>query len=140
MALELDKMIIGIVLFGLVITVSLGLVADMGDTYNVNVSTGPLNELNETVSETYTLGNEMQEKVFQGEITFANFLSKLWYGSYLALKLVKNTFDIFLDVIRIGVDYLGIPPVFQLALFTIVIIAIIFALIYIFMSIIGGGT
>jgi len=136
MAIELDKLVVGLVIFGLVFSAGFLFYTSVGDTYGVNITNNDVTKLNDTVAEANELGNEMQEKVFGTEVTVTNFLNKLFYGSYLSLKLMKNSFDLFIDIIRVSVTALGIPPIFQTAAVTIVVVLILFALIYLFMRII----
>jgi hypothetical protein len=139
MVLQLDKWVIAFVIFGVIIAGGLLITVDIEKTYDVTINDsahGSWNELTGLINETYGISTDMSGKATGEDVEDTGMLESLLRGSYLALKQVKNTFSMFTSVIEIIALELGIPAFFLTAAMAVMTIAVIFALIYLFMRII----
>ena len=117
--IQLDKWVITFVVFGVFVTGSLLVIGDLKSNYNPNMNTTDFNDTYETVDDMYDLSRDMENKTIGEEINDENVIDMIIKGAFLALKQIKNTFNI--------------PDIFINAAITVMILAVIFALIYLFM-------
>jgi len=135
--MRLDKYLVAFVVFGLIVSTGLLFMADVNVNYGTNLSDSDFNQGNftEIVNEMYDKSQNIKGKALPSTVEDENFLTTLVKGAYRAVKQVKNTFSIFIIGMENISNVLGLPPIIATAAFTVLIIMVIFALIYLFMKI-----
>lgn len=130
--IEIDKWIISFIVFGLFITTGILIITDLKTNYNPTMNTSDFSNTYETIDEMYNISKQMKDKTVEQDISEESFASTMWRNSFLALKQLTNTFSIFDAVSKDIGAKLGIPEFFITAAFSVVIIMVIIALIYMF--------
>ena len=130
--IEIDKWIITFIVFGVIITTGILIIGDLKANYNPGMNTSDFNATYETIDQMYNLSAQMKEKTLEQDISEESFVSTILRNSFIALKQLTNTFSIFDAVSRDIAIKLDIPQFFITAAFSVVIIVVIVALIYLF--------
>ena len=137
MVLQLDKWVIAFAIFGMFIIAGLLITVDIEQNYDVSINdSSQWENLTKVVNETYGISEDMDSNALGGDIESDGILGSMLKGSYKALKSVRNTFSLFTGVIHVIADELNIPSFFVTTAITIMVLAVMFALIYLFMRII----
>lgn len=131
--MKLDAFLIGFVIFSLIVVTGVLMVQDVNVNYGVDVDTSDFNETYNTIDEMYDVSTGMQGHVLDTELSDTEAWESSVKGSYSAVRLVKNTFSLFSNIITSISQTLGIPSYFIKFALTAVTILILFAIIYLFM-------
>lgn len=120
--------LVSLLLFGLVFTVCVLMIADMNANYGLSLETDQFNDTFNTINETYSIAIGQEAEVLKsdiegGETTSASMLR----GSFSAIRLMSGTLQIFKDVITELSKVFGIHPVFIQTGMAALIILITFA-------------
>jgi len=129
---KLDKFILSVLVFSVIITGGLLIVANEFDTYDVdsNVSDS-FGDVYDTIDETYNLSQDMKEQTLEGDIeSGSSSWESMATDSYSALRLITTSFTLVGDILDAIAREMGIPSFFVKAGMTALAISIIFSLIY----------
>ena len=135
--MQLDKYLVAFVVLGLVVTVGLLMMGDVNTHYGTNLSDADFNEGNFSglVENMYADSSVMKDKTVAGRVEDENFLTTLVKGAYRAVKQVTNSFSIVVIGMENIASVLGLPAIFAKAVYAVVVLMVIFALIYLYMKI-----
>lgn len=135
MAMELDKWVITFVIFGVIVTGSLLLIGDLQTNYNPGMNDSEFSDTYETIQDTYELTNSTRDTLFSSEFSDESALETIVKAAFIAVKQVSNTFTMFVDVLWELAGALGVPSFFIWAAISVMTIAVVYALILLFMRI-----
>lgn len=122
--------LIAVLLFGLVFTVCVLMIADLNANYGLSMATDQFNDTFNTINETYNIAIGQEDAVFKSEIEGGETTSgSMLRGSFSAMRLISGTFQIFKDVITELGKVFGIHPIFIQTGIAALIILSTFALI-----------
>jgi len=131
--MQLDKYLIGFVVFSLFIVGSLFIVNDINTNYpNANISTTQFNETYNKIDETYNLQDDINDDMLDSPILGADeSWSSSVKNSYTAVRTgVTGSFGLIITILQELSKTIGVPAfVITLAL-TAIGIAVIFSFIY----------
>lgn len=130
--IEIDKWIITFIVFGVFMTGGILILGDLKASYNPGMNTSDFNTTYETVDQLYNLSAQMKQKTLEQDISEESFVSTILRNSFIALKQLTNTFTLSKDILTEIGHKLSIPPFFISAAFSVIIIVVIVALIYLF--------
>ena len=135
--MRLDKYLVAFVVLGLIVTVGLLVMGDVNTNYGTNLSDSDFDEGNFSglVEKMYVDSGVIKDKAIAGEVEDENFLTTLVKGAYRAVKQVTNSFSIVVVGMENITSVLGLPPIFAKALYAVIVLMVIFALIYLYMKI-----
>lgn len=135
MVLELDKWVISFIVFGVFITGTLLVIGDLQTNYNPAMNDSEFSDTYETIDDTYEISQEISNRTLGSDVEDEGVLESIVKGAFLAVKQIKNTFTIFINVLGDLADSLQLPSFLVNAAIGVMILAVIFALIYLFMRI-----
>lgn len=132
--MQLKEFAIGIVIFGVCIFAYAGMIADANNNYNLDLNESEYSEVYETIDESYNLSQSMKESSVGGEIDDSEAWESMTKGSYSAVRQVITTpVSLTGSIMQTLAIKLGINPVYVKAGLVILTLAVIFAIIALFM-------
>jgi len=133
--MKLDAFLISFVIFTAIVISGVLIIEDVNTSYNVTMNTSDFSDTFNTTSDMYDITQGMNEHTLEGELSDDNIVDSTFKGSFSAVRLVKNTFTLFTNILNDISGVLGVPSFFvELAVIALTI-AVIFAMIYIFMRV-----
>ena len=139
--MALDKYLIGIVIFALVIVIGVLAVADVDNNYNdFNVSQSSNDSFHNLsvkaenmITNTYETSNRSSSKIIGSEtkVDDDNVFDSMLKGAWSSLRLLGNSFGLIDETAGVVQNELGILPIFRTILFIVITITIIFGIIFI---------
>lgn len=128
--LTVPQFLIGMLIFSVVLVTGVGMINNLNDNYaEVNMSTDKFADTYDTIDEMYNFSREQEGKVLDAEISDSESWESMTKGSYSGIRMVKNTFKLFGDVINNIVGELSIPGYFVIFLFAGFLIWIVWKII-----------
>jgi len=128
--LTVPQFLIGMLIFSVVLVTGVGMINNLNDNYaEVNMSTDKFADTYDTIDEMYNFSREQEDKVLDAEISDSESWESMTKGSYSGIRMVKNTFKLFGDVINNIVGELSIPGYFVIFLFAGFLIWIVWKII-----------
>lgn len=132
MGFQIEKILIALVVFSVVMTGGGLVIADTFSNYDVdsNVSDHFVPAY-DTIEANYNLSQNMKEKTLGGDIeSGSTSWESMAVGSYSAIRLVTSSFTMFGDIINALAEDFGIPSFFIGAAVTVFALLMIFAIVY----------
>ena len=140
--MELDKFIIGLLVFTAVVLSGVLLIGDVNSNYGEfmeeNLSTDEFTAVYDSTDEVYNMSVDMKGSVLGGEVDEDATEDSMFKGVYKALKFVASSFSIVGDIIEAIALSFGIPKFFITLGIAGFAISIVFGLIMIIFRI-GRG-
>lgn len=139
--MELDKFLIGLLVFTAIIVGGTLIIADLNSNYEfagTNISTDEFSTVYDTTDEIYNLSQDMKDSVIGTEVEEDATEDSMFKGVYKTLRFVQNSFSLVGDIINAIAETIGIPSFFITLALAALAIAIVFALIYIIFRIAKG--
>lgn len=127
--MKLHEYLLGFVIFTAVVSMGVGILVDVNEHYDTNISTTEYKEFNQT-GEAYNLSKEMYDQTLEGDISEDESWESMSKGAYSGARLVKNSPTMFFSIIESIATYLKIPSFFVVLAGIALIISIVFAIIY----------
>ncbi|MBA7494363.1 hypothetical protein ES702_04938 [subsurface metagenome] len=133
--MQLKDYLIALIVFGVVVTAFWYSFVDLGNTYNVNVSSEYANayrNISNTMEETRGDATDIRDDIRSSEAASTEqdqYGGTIIKGAFNSLRLVWNSFTSVNVIVEQVQDRLGIPNYLILALTAIIIILISFAII-----------
>lgn len=137
--MRLDKFLLGFVMFSLIVLTFVYWVQDTNTLYEplgVNMSTDDFTEVYDTINETYDISQSMKSQTIDGDISETDSWESMTKGSYSAVRLIRNTYELSGDIINALAKKYQVPDYFIKFALTALAISIIFAIIYLVMRVI----
>jgi len=128
-----DSFIISLLIFSLFMVVGAGIWNDIisPEGYNLNLSTDEFKDVYNITDEIYDTTRDMQKKTIDAEIKEDEEpWQSLVTGTYSSVRLIRNTFSLFGEIMNVMAREIGIPLIFVTAATTILLVSIIFSIIY----------
>ena len=139
--MEIDKFIIGILVFTAIIIGGSLIIGNLNDNYafaGTNISTSDFGGVYDTTEEVYNMSTEMKTAVLGGEVTEGTTEDSMFKGVYKALRFIPKSFQLVGDIINATATKIGIPQFFVVLALAALAISIIFSIIYILFRIAKG--
>ena len=139
--MELDKFIIGILVFTAIIVGGSLIIADINSNYGfagTNINTDDFGGVYDTTNQVYNLSGDMKAAVLGGEVIEGTTEDSMFKGVYKAIRFITGSFKIAGDIINAISQKLGIPSFFIVLGLAALSISIIFSIIYIVFRIAKG--
>jgi len=128
--LTIPHWLIGLLIFAAVLVTGVGMIQNLNTNYDdVNMSTEKFQDTYDTIDEMYNFSREQEAKVLDAEITDSESWESMTKGSYSGIRMIKNTFKLFGDIVNDIVEELGIPGYFVIFLFAGFLIWIVWKII-----------
>lgn len=137
--MRLHEYILAALIISFVIVSGTLIIANVGDEYGVDTSstTDKFGAVYDRINETYGIAEDINNDVLNSSIDGAAPWESMIIGSYAAVKLTKNSFELLGDMLSAVAKEMGVPAfVLQFAI-TALMIMILFAIIYLVMKIRG---
>lgn len=115
--------------FSLIVVSLVGVIGDVNNTYNIQISTTQFGEAYDAINETYEISQDMQGNVDR-QISGTDSANSLYVGSFSASRVVWSAFGAFIAIINAIATTMGIPPIFVIVAITVMTIFVVFAIIY----------
>ena len=131
--MELDKFMISLIIFSVMLTSGVFLIQDINVNYEKNLSTSDFNDTYNTIDKMYNLSQDMKNHTIDADISDDESWESMTKGSYSAVRLVKDTFKLFGDISNNLASALHVPSYFIKFLMAAITIMIVFAVIYLFL-------
>jgi len=129
--MELDKFLIGILVFTAIIVGSILVIENINDNYgdfDVNMSTDDFGDVYDTADEIYNISQDMKGAVLGGEVDEDSTEDSMFKGGYAAIRFLRESFTLVGDVLNAVALKLGIPSFFITLAMAALAIAVVFAL------------
>jgi len=132
--MQIDKYLIAILVFGILIVGANLVINDIQTSYNTTITDDDFSTINaqanKILNDSYTISESAKDKTFGGEVTEVTAWESMLTGAYSAISLVSGSFILVGDVLNSVARKVGIPPIFIAAAITLMVISVIFGLIY----------
>lgn len=132
--MRLDKVIIAILVFSAVIWVGAYLVLDVNTNYDKSVTMNKYNDSYNVISDVESLSNSLDAKVTGGNVSDEDTENSIFRGVYSATRLITGVYDFFGNIVHSIADVFNIPQILVTVAIVAFSIAIVFALIYLFIA------
>jgi len=136
--MQLDKFVIGLVIFFVMITASTMIISDIDSTYrssgtNMSVTEymGNLTVQAETQAGTYGAADTMHTKILGEEVDPLGTGDSMFLGSFKAIKVITTPIGVVKNIMVEISNELGIDPIFTKFAFIALMISILFTIVYI---------
>lgn len=140
--MELDKFLIGILVFAAFIVGGTLIIGNINDNYDGimqdQINTSSFGSVYDTTDEIYNLSQDMKDSVLGTEVDADATEDSMFKGVYKSLRFVSNSFSLVGDIINAIADTIGIPAFFVTLALAALAISIIFSIIYIIFRIAKG--
>lgn len=94
-----------------------------------NISTADFGDTYDTIDDMYNISQDQKSFVLGAELDEDNIVDSSYKGTFGAVRLVKNTFKLFGNIVNDIADVLHVPTFFITFLMTAITIAVIFGII-----------
>ncbi len=129
--MRLDHFIYGTILFSLIVVGGTLMFEDMINTYDINETTDRFDDVYNITGDLYDISQDMKNDTISGEVEGADqSWESLVKGAYSAITLVTGSFNLIGKIVDDVAEEIGVPPLFRKVAMTILLVAIIFAIIY----------
>jgi hypothetical protein len=129
--MRLDNFIIGILIFAFITAAGILVFGNVIDNYDLNATTDDFTDVYNPINELYNTSQDIKTSVLENDITSgASAWESMATGSYNAIRLISQTFSMFGDILDAIVNKIGIPPMVIVFAVTGLLVAILFAIIY----------
>lgn len=139
--MELDKFLIGILVFTAIIVGGTLIIGDINTNYGftgTNISTSEFSNVYDTTDDIYNLSQDMKDSVIGTEVEEDATEDSMFKGVYKTLRFIQNSFSLVGDIINAIAIEIGVPSFFITLALAALAISITFALIYIIFRIAKG--
>lgn len=139
--MELDKFLIGILVFTAIIVGGTLIIGDINTNYDfagTNISTDEFGDVYDTTNEIYNLSQDMKDGVFGDDIEEDDTADSMFKGGYKTIRFIRESFSLVGDIINAVSMELGSPSFFVTLALAGLTIAIVFGIIMIIFRI-GRG-
>lgn len=131
-----DKFVIALIIISLFTSAWVLILNNTIDNYSkvdeINFTTGKFSNVYNISEDMYNQSREVQDKVLGADIEGEDeSWESMTKGSYSGLRLVRDSFSIFGNIINSIATEIGVPDIFIVSAMTIISISVIFAIIYI---------
>ena len=131
--MKLEAFLIGFVIFSLFIVGGTFIIGDINSNYHdvmdENISTADFGDTYDTIDDMYNISQDQKSFVLGAELDEDNIVDSSYKGTFGAVRLVKNTFKLFGNIVNDIADVLHVPTFFITFLMTAITIAVIFGII-----------
>lgn len=137
----LEKYLIGMVIFALVIIIGVLAIADVDNNYTeFNISDSDNSsyynlslQAQEMLDESYEVSNSSSSKVIGSdtEVDDDNVWDSMLKGAWSSLRLLGNSFGLIDETAGVIQKEVGILPIFRQIIFIVITLLILFGIIYI---------
>ena len=129
--MRLDSFIISLLIFSLFMVVGSMMWYDVISEYELNITTDEFKDVYNITDEIYDTTRDMQKKTIDAEIKEDEEpWQSLVTGTYSSVRLIRNTFSLFGEIMNVMAREIGIPLIFVYSATTILLVSIIFSIIY----------
>lgn len=132
--MQLDKFLVGIVIFAVFIIFGILWITDTSNNYNVNMTDENFDAVfgnaTQIIDESYDISQSVKDDTFGGDVEQTLAWESMITGAYSAIRLVSRSFGLIGNTLMAVSTAVGIPPFFITAGLAIMVILVIFALIY----------
>ena len=135
-ALSLDKFAIGFVIFSIFVVIGVTMIADINTNYETSIDTNNFNSTYNVINQTYDLSQDIKDDTVDADISDQESWQSMAKGSYSAVRLMTQTFNLIGAIMNDIAITLGISAVIVKFAITIISLAIFFAIIYLVMGVI----
>lgn len=131
--MRMDKIIIGLLVFSLVLTLSINLFRDFETTYDIQNQSidNNLGSIDDSFESLYEIDSSMREEILDNEIEGGD---QSWEssikGGYSAVRYMRDSFSIAGNITRGINNAFGVPPYITNIIMAIFSASIVFSLIY----------
>lgn len=140
--MELDKFLIGLLVFTAIIVGGTLIIANLNDNYGDvmedNLSTSDFGDVYDTTDDIYEISQDMKGSMLGGEVDADATEDSMFKGTYKTLRFIQNSFSLVGDIISAVATRLGIPSFFVTLALAALTILIIFGIIYLILRIAKG--
>ena len=140
--MELDKFLIGIIVFTVIIVSGVLIIADMNNNYEgvmeENISTDEFSDVYDTTDEIYNMSQNIKTSIIGKDVEEGGTEDSMFLGTYQALRFLSKSFKITGDILNSVASVLGIPRFLIVLALAAITIAVIFGIIMIILRIARG--
>jgi len=140
--MELDKFLIGLLVFTAIIVGGVLVIGNLNDNYSdvmdENINTSAFGDVYDTTDDIYNLSQDMKGAVLGGEVDEEATEDSMFKGVYTTLRFVQSSFGLVGDIVNAIASEIGIPSFFITLALAALAISIIFGIIYIIFRIAKG--
>lgn len=130
--IRFDHFVISIFLIAIFSIGMAMMIVDMENNYDsVNMTDDDFKNMTDIISETIGTAEQAKNRTLNADVEGEDqSWESMTKGSYNAVRLVKNSFGIFSELMQHAAQKLHIPTIFLTIGFSILVISIVFATIY----------
>lgn len=140
--MELDKFLIGILVFTAVVIGGTLIIGDLNENYDDvmqdNISTSDFTDVYDTTDAVYNISQDMKDGILGGEVDEDATEDSMFKGVYKTVRFVQSSFSLVGDIINAVATKLGIPSIFITLALAALTISIIFGLVYLIFRVAKG--
>jgi len=132
--MELDKFLIGFVVFTLFVVSGVYLIADVNYNYgfiNASIGTDDFGSVYNTTDHIYNLSQSQKNSIFGSSVDEDDAESSMFKGGYKTLRFLRNSFGLINNIITAIATKVGIPRFMVDMAIASITIAVIFSIVYI---------
>lgn len=135
-SMRLEQYLIGFIIFSAVILTMTLFMTDIDAQYDDVNLTSTVDEFGpvfNTTTEIYNITTDMKENTFGKQIENQNALESVISAGYSTLRLMRNSFALFGNILQAIWTKIPFPPYFITMALSVFAILVTFALLYIFL-------
>lgn len=135
-SMRIEQFLIGFIIFSAVILTMTLFMTDIDQQYDQVNLTSTVDEFGpvfNTTTDIYNITTDMKENTFGKQIENQNALESVISAGYSTLRLMRNSFKLFGDIIEAIWVKIPFPSYFITMAITVFAILVTFALLYIFL-------
>lgn len=140
--MELDKFLMGILVFTAIIVGGVLIIGNFNENYDdvmrENISTDDFTAVYDSTDELYNLSQDMKDGILGGDIDADATEDSMFKGVYKTIRFIRVSFGITGDIISAIATKLGIPSFFVTLALTALAIGVIFGLVYLIFRVAKG--
>lgn len=140
--MELDKFLIGILVFTAIVVGGTLIIANMNANYadvmTENLSTDDFGEVYDTTDEIYNISQDMKDGILGGEVDEDDTADSMFKGAYKTLRFIQASFELVGNIISAVATKIGIPVIFVTLALAALAISIVFGILYLIFRVAKG--
>jgi hypothetical protein len=140
--MELDKFLIGILVFTAVVVGGTLIIGNFNTNYDDvmqdSINTTDFGDVYDSTDEIYNLSQDMKDSMLGGEVDEDDTSDSMFKGGYKTIRFIQSSFGLVGDIVNAIAVRIGIPSFFITLALAALTISIIFGLIYIIFRIAKG--
>lgn len=129
--MELDKYLIGFVVFSIAVLSSVTFIGSINENYDVDIDSSNFNSTFDKIDEMYNLTKDMEDSTLNNEIgSGEESWDSMTKGSYSTIRLIKNSFSVVNAIFNDISKVLNVQPFIIKGVTIILIISIVLTIVY----------